>query len=51
MGTGDKAYRLQMGKPASLKDLVSIFCSDASVVPATLDEQKAFFDEWVESLQ
>jgi hypothetical protein len=51
MGVGDKAYKLEMGKATVTKDLVSIFDSDASVVPATLEEQQASFDEWMESLR
>lgn len=51
MGVGDKAYRLEMGKAATSKDLISIFDTDASVAPATIEEQQTFFDEWKESLR
>jgi hypothetical protein len=51
MGTGDKAYRLEMGKPALAKDLVSIFDTDVSVVPVGSEEQRVFFNMWVESLR
>jgi len=51
MGTGDLAYRLKMGKPATSHDLVSIFDADASVVPSTVQEQQEFFDAWIESLK
>ena len=50
MGTGDMAYRLKKGKPATSNDLVSIFDVDESVVPVTVEEQRAYFNEWLESL-
>ena len=51
MGTGDMAYRLEDGKPALTKDLVSIFDADESVVPATVEEQESYFNKWIESLR
>jgi hypothetical protein len=51
MGAGDKAYKLEMGRAATMKDIVSIFDTDASVVPVTLGEQQAYFDEWMGSLR
>jgi len=51
MGTGHMAYRLEDGKPAMTKDLVSIFDADESVVPATVEEQQSYFNKWIESLR
>ena len=51
MGAGDKAYKLEMGRAATMKDLVSIFDTDASIIPVALGEQQAYFDEWMGSLQ
>jgi hypothetical protein len=44
MAEGLKAYRLTMGKHA--KDLVYIFDNGPDVSPATVEEQKKFFDTW-----
>jgi hypothetical protein len=51
MGVGDKAYRLEMGRAAAMKDLVSIFDTDSSVIPTTVAEQRAYFEEWLENLR
>ncbi len=51
MGTGGMAYRLEKGKPATSNDLISIFDTDASVVPVTIEQQQAYFNEWIESLR
>jgi hypothetical protein len=50
MGTGEKAYKMTMGSPARLADLVSIFDTGPDVAPATLAEQEAFREAWSESL-
>lgn len=50
MGAGDKAYKLEMSRAATMKDIVSIFDMDDSVVPVTLREQQAYFEEWLASL-
>lgn len=51
MGEGRKAYRLTRGKHALMKDLVDIFGEpegeDFELV--TVNEQKRFFDEWIDS--
>lgn len=50
MGYGEKAYRLKMGRPARLEDLVSIFDSGQDVDPATLAEQEKYYRDWINSL-
>lgn len=51
MGDGRKAYRLTPGKPGLTKDLVDIFEVSESDAPATLAEQEAYFQRWIESLR
>lgn len=51
MGSGDKAYKMTMGAPSKLTDLVSIFDTGPDVDPATIAEQEAFHDAWIESLR
>jgi hypothetical protein len=50
MGRGLKAYRLQLGRPARLEDLVGIFESGPDVEPASVEEQRAFHDLWMRSV-
>jgi hypothetical protein len=50
MGSGLKAYRLQLGQPARVEDLVSIFESGPDVEPASVEEQRAFHDLWMRSV-
>jgi hypothetical protein len=50
MGPGEKAYKLELGRPAQTKDLVSIFESGPDVKPASIKEQEGYFDRWAESL-
>jgi len=51
MGYGERAYRLKLGRRARSEDLVSIFESGPDVVPATLEEQEAYYEEWLNSLE
>lgn len=51
MGVGQKAYRLTMGRQALMADLVSIFETAPGVQPSRVDEQAAFFEQWVASLR
>ena len=51
MGLGWKAYRLRLGAPARLADLVSIFDVGPDVVPSSVEEQVAFYKSWLESLR
>jgi hypothetical protein len=50
MGSGEQAYRLELGKPASLGDLVSIFDTGPGLEPVTLDEQEEYYRAWLQSL-
>jgi hypothetical protein len=51
MGAGEKAYRLTIGEQAKINSLVSIFDSGSDVVPATVAEQRAFFELWTKSIR
>lgn len=50
MGGGRKAYRLTMGKPATRVDMVDIFDASTAQRGSTVSEQKAFFEQWLQSL-
>jgi hypothetical protein len=51
MGSGRKAYKLRMGAPAKLEDLVSILDTGPDVTPVTVEEQEKFFNAWIKSLK
>jgi hypothetical protein len=51
MGTGWKAYRLKIGTPAKLSDLVSILDAGPDVVPSSVEEQDNFYRSWAQSLR
>ena len=46
-----KAYKLQMGKQATLSDVVDIFDYDSELKIGSVKEQKEFFESWIESLR
>lgn len=50
MGQGLQAYRMTMGRPALLEDLVQIFDSGPDVLPVSVEEQDAFHEDWLRSL-
>lgn len=50
MGTGEKAYKLTMGKQALNEDLVSIFNAGPDIDPVTIEEQEYFYTNWLKSL-
>ena len=50
MGAGRKAYVLQMGQQASLKNLVDIFSSCSKEEVVSIDEQMDFYNKWIKSL-
>jgi len=50
MGGGLKAYRLTRGSPARTADLVDIFSEGPDVVPASVEAQAKFYDDWLASL-
>ena len=49
MGAGLRAYKLKIGVAASIQDLVSIFDTGDDVEPATLHEQRQFFEQWLKA--
>lgn len=51
MAGGGRAYRLTLGKPASRDDLVDIFDSGPDVMPASVENQREFFNDWLASLR
>lgn len=51
MGAGLKAYRLTMGQQARMADLVEIFSTGPDVIPAHVEAQEAFFQDWIGSLR
>jgi hypothetical protein len=51
MGSGLKAYRLDLGHPATMADLVSIFDTGPDVNPSSVEEQEKFFERWLQSLR
>ncbi|MEL6824000.1 MAG: hypothetical protein AAFP70_19765 [Calditrichota bacterium] len=48
MSSGRQAYQMTMGYPA--ERLVSIFDSGLDTQPATVDEQRRFYEDWLQSL-
>lgn len=50
MGKGLKAYSLTLGEPARMQDLVRIVDTGPDIQPATVAEQREFFDSWRASL-
>lgn len=47
MGLGLKAYKMEIGKHAQMQDLVEIFTAGPDVVPASVERQRAFWEEWL----
>lgn len=48
---GEKAYHLELGKPASLKNVYEIFGTDKPVLECvTVEEQRKFYDTWLNSI-
>ena len=48
---GTKAYKLQMGKQATLNDVVDIFDYDNELKIGSVKEQEEFYESWLESLR
>ena len=46
---GAKAYKLQMGKQATLNDVVDIFDYDNELKIGSVKEQEEFYENWLES--
>jgi len=51
MGSGLSAYRLSLGKTPQRTDLVRIFESGQDVVPASVENQKAFYAQWIQNIK
>jgi len=49
MGQGLKAYKLTMGRHASIADLVEIFAEGPDIIPASVEGQERFFRDWLAS--
>ena len=50
MGGGIQIYKLRLGEPAKMIDLVYIFDESPDMEPVTVLEQQQFFQEWIMSL-
>lgn len=50
MGTGELAYKLTLGKPASIDDIIHIFEYDETLKCVSVAEQLQFYHKWFESL-
>ena len=48
---GTKAYKLQMGKQATLSDVVDIFDYDSELKIGSVKEPEEFYENWIESLR
>ncbi|MFK3774185.1 hypothetical protein [Pseudomonas sp. NPDC089406] len=51
MSSGMLAYELTLGEYALIKDIINIFDYDDSNIAQSFEQQKAFFEEWLESLE
>jgi hypothetical protein len=50
MGGARKVYQLTMGQQGRLEDLVDIFAEAPAEKVGTVEEQKAFYSRWLDSL-
>ncbi len=51
MTLGEQGYLAKLGQPARVEDLVNIFASGPEMDLATVEEQSAFNEEWLQSLE
>jgi len=51
MGRGLEAYKFTIGQQATGADLVDIFAEGPDVIPASVENQRQHFREWVASLR
>jgi hypothetical protein len=49
MGEGNFVYKLTMGKVARNKDMLHTFQTGEDIIPATFEEQRLFFETWLDS--
>ena len=47
MASGKVAYTMKAGKHATKSDLVSIYAEGPDVIPATVAQQREYFNAWV----
>lgn len=51
MAAGLRVYKVQLGQPSNVKDLVDLFETGDDVEPVSVAEQAAFQEQWYASLQ
>lgn len=51
MGTGRKAYKLELGKQARMINLIDIFDCEEDLVFTYIEEQRLFYESWLNSLK
>lgn len=51
MAAGKAAYKMEMGMPATKEQIVGIFEQGPDIMPATVELQKEYFNEWLLSLK
>lgn len=51
MGSGLSVYRFRLGERTTTNDLVRTFEDNDLVEPATVKDQRAFFDRWLDSFK
>lgn len=51
MGEGRLVYQLHAGQQARSSDLRDIFSAEPGLPPATIEEQRAFYRDWLVSLK
>jgi hypothetical protein len=51
MGPAVLAYKMRIGSPTSRQDVVSIFETDETVFPSTVEQQERFHQRWIDSLR
>ena len=49
MSCGLQAYKMHAGKHAAIADLVDIFSEGPDVIPASVAQQREYFEQWVTS--
>lgn len=49
MGVGRKAYKMEIGKKALMKDLIDIFDYDEELKCVSINKQEEFYNRWFKS--
>ena len=50
MGRGLKAYKMELGRRATTADLVRIIDTAPHLQPVSVEEQRQFYEQWLQSL-